>query len=205
LLLRGLSRSRLAGARSGELRARQRFDVARGGGFRSRRWLAAARGGRLCESPCLLGLATRVPDPSECSALPRRVLMIFIHHYRYNNSNIAPIRKNLQLTSQSGCKHVFASRPGDRNIPRPATQVTSSICAKDSRSSGEDILPPGAAQVPNKSTTKRSETTNPSAAVPSFLFLVVAAGAAPREDPSSTVAAAIFPRRSTTLASSSPW
>jgi hypothetical protein len=48
--------------------------------------------------------------------------------------------------------------------------VTSSIRTEDYRSSGEDILPPGAAQVPNKSTAKRSETPNPSVAVPSFLF-----------------------------------
>jgi hypothetical protein len=48
--------------------------------------------------------------------------------------------------------------------------VTSSIRAEDSWSSGEDILPPGATQVLIKSTTKRSETPNPSVAVPSFSF-----------------------------------
>jgi hypothetical protein len=69
--------------------------------------------------------------------------------------------------------------------------VTSSIRAKDSRSSSEEILPPRAAQVPIKSTAKRSETPNPSAAVPSFLFLV--AGTAPREGPSSAAAAGFFP------------
>jgi hypothetical protein len=48
--------------------------------------------------------------------------------------------------------------------------VTFSIRAEGSRSSGEDIVSPGAVQVPNKSTTKRSEAPNPSAIVPSFLF-----------------------------------
>jgi hypothetical protein len=70
--------------------------------------------------------------------------------------------------------------------------VTSSIHAEDSRSSGEDILPPRAAQVPINSTAKRSETPDPSAAVPSFLFLM--AGAASREGPSSAAAAGFFQR-----------
>jgi hypothetical protein len=39
--------------------------------------------------------------------------------------------------------------------------VTFSMCAKDSWSSGEDILPPRAAQVPINSIAKRSETPNP--------------------------------------------
>jgi hypothetical protein len=56
------------------------------------------QGGRLHNSTCLLDHATRVPDPSERPALPRRILVIFIHHCRYNTSNILPIRKNLHLT-----------------------------------------------------------------------------------------------------------
>jgi hypothetical protein len=39
--------------------------------------------------------------------------------------------------------------------------VTFSIRAEDSRSSGEDILPPRATQVTINSTAKRSETPNP--------------------------------------------
>jgi hypothetical protein len=39
--------------------------------------------------------------------------------------------------------------------------VTFSIRAEDSRSSGEDILPPRAVQVPINSIAKRSETPNP--------------------------------------------
>jgi hypothetical protein len=69
--------------------------------------------------------------------------------------------------------------------------VTSSIRAEDFRRSGEDILPPRTAQVPIKSTAKRSETPNPYAAVPSFLFLV--AGTAPREGSSSATAAGFSP------------
>jgi hypothetical protein len=69
--------------------------------------------------------------------------------------------------------------------------VTSNIRAEDSRSSGEDILPPRAAQVPIKSIAKRSETRNPSTALPSFLFLV--ADTAPREGPSSAATTVFFP------------
>jgi hypothetical protein len=72
--------------------------------------------------------------------------------------------------------------------------VTSSIRAEDSRSSGEDILPPRVAHVPIKSTTKLSETPTPPTTVPNFLFLV--AGAASCEDPSSVTPIGFFPRRS---------
>jgi hypothetical protein len=71
--------------------------------------------------------------------------------------------------------------------------VTFSIRVEDSRSSSEDIVSPGAAQVSNKSTAKRSEAPNPSDVVPNFLFLAVAAGTAPREGPSSTAATTFFP------------
>jgi hypothetical protein len=79
--------------------------------------------------------------------------------------------------------------------------VTSSIRAEDSRSSGEDILPLTAAQVLINSTAKRSETPNPSATVPSFLFFM--AGAASREGPSSAADAGFLPQRSTAAAESS--
>jgi hypothetical protein len=49
--------------------------------------------------PSHLDLAARVPDPSKRPMLPRRVLAILFHHFRYNNSNIPPVRKNLHLTS----------------------------------------------------------------------------------------------------------
>jgi hypothetical protein len=61
--------------------------------------------------------------------------------------------------------------------------VTFIIRAEDSRSSGEDILPPRAAQVPINSTAKQSETPNHPMAVPIFLFLT--AGEASHEGPSS--------------------
>jgi hypothetical protein len=73
--------------------------------------------------------------------------------------------------------------------------VTFSIRAEDSRSSGEDILPPGAAQVPINSIAKLSETPSPPFAVPSFLFLED--GAATGVESSSVSAAGFFSRRST--------
>jgi hypothetical protein len=100
---------------------RERLAGARGGGLRARRRLAGAGGGRLHDPPCHLDLAARVPDPRERPTFLRRILAILFHHYRYNSSNIPPVRKNLHLTSQSRCTNVLAGRPGDRNIPRPAT------------------------------------------------------------------------------------
>jgi hypothetical protein len=69
--------------------------------------------------------------------------------------------------------------------------VTSSIRAKDSQSSGEDILPPGATHVPINSIAKLSETPSSPTAVPSFLFLV--AGVASCAGSSSVTAAGFFP------------
>jgi hypothetical protein len=77
--------------------------------------------------------------------------------------------------------------------------VTFSIRAEDSRSSDEDILPPGAAHVPISSTAKLIETPTPPTAVPIFLFLVT--GVASCEGPSSVTSTNFFPRRS---AASSP-
>src|SRR5688572_13287016 len=74
--------------------------------------------------------------------------------------------------------------------------VTFSIRAEDSRSSGEDIHPPGAAHVPINSIAKLSETPSPPIAVPSFLFLED--GAATGAGSSPVSAAGFFPRRSTT-------
>jgi hypothetical protein len=71
--------------------------------------------------PRLLRFAERVPDPGDRPALPRRVLTIPLHHCRYNNSNILPIRKNLQLTSHTRRKYVLAGSAGDQNVPWPST------------------------------------------------------------------------------------
>jgi hypothetical protein len=78
--------------------------------------------------------------------------------------------------------------------------VTFSIHAEDSQSSGEDIVSPRAAHVSNKSATKRSETFNPSVAVPNSLFLMAAPGALSREGPSLAVDIVYFPRRTATSA-----
>src|SRR5688572_27177064 len=74
--------------------------------------------------------------------------------------------------------------------------VTSNIRAEDSQSSGEDILPPGAAHVPINFIAKLSETPSSPIAVPSFLFLVD--GAASGAGSSSVSAAGFFPQQSTT-------
>jgi hypothetical protein len=107
------------------------------------------------------GLAERIPDPNDRSSLLCSVLTTLLHHCRHNSSNIPSVWENLQVTSHTRRKYVFASCAGDRNILWPSTPVTFSIRAEDSRSSGEDILPPGAAHVPINSTTKLSETPTP--------------------------------------------
>jgi hypothetical protein len=147
----------------------------RGGWLRSRQWFATARGGRLRASPRLLCLAERVPDPSDRPALLSRILTILLHHYRYNSSNIPSIRKNLQLTSHTRRKYVFTGRGGIEMFLGHRPSVTLIIRAEDSLSSGEDILPPRATQVPINSTAKQSETPNPLAAVPNFLFFMAGA------------------------------
>jgi hypothetical protein len=91
--------------------------------------------------------------------------------------------------SAQGIRRFFGHRP----------PVTSSIRAEDSRSSGEYILPPGAAHVPINSTTKLSDTPFIPIIVHNFLFLL--AGAASCEGPSSVPPIGFFPRRS---AASSP-
>jgi hypothetical protein len=111
--------------------------------------------------PPPLGLAERIPDPNDRSSLLCSVLTTLLHHCRHNSSNIPSVWENLQVTSHTRRKYVFASCAGDRNILWPSTPVTFSIRAEDSRSSGEDILPPGAAHVPINSTTKLSETPTP--------------------------------------------
>jgi hypothetical protein len=111
--------------------------------------------------PHPLGLAERIPDPNDRSSLLCSVLTTLLHHCRHNSSNIPSVWENLQVTSHTRRKYVFASCAGDRNILWPSTPVTFSIRAEDSRSSGEDILPPGAAHVPINSTTKLSETPTP--------------------------------------------
>ncbi len=71
--------------------------------------------------------------------------------------------------------------------------VTLSIRAEDSRSSGEDILSPGAAHVLINSLAKPSETPSPPMAVPSFLFLED--GAATGAGSSLVSTTSFFPRR----------
>jgi hypothetical protein len=116
-----LSRGRLARARSGSPRTHRRLARPEDGTLHGRWWLAAARGGGLRASPRPLHLAHRVPDPSDCPALPRRILTILVHHRRYNSSNIPSIRKNLQLTGHTRRKYVLAGRMGNRNVPWPST------------------------------------------------------------------------------------
>jgi hypothetical protein len=91
--------------------------------------------------------------------------------------------------SVQGIGRFFGHRPS----------VTSSIRAEDSRSSGEDILPPGAVHVPINSTAKLSDTPIPPTVVPNFLLL--GAGAASYEGPSLVPPIGFFPRWS---AASSP-
>jgi hypothetical protein len=78
---------------------RERLAGVGGGGLRAQRRLAGARGGRIRDPLSHLDLAARVPNPSKCSTLPRRVLAILFHHCRHNNSNILPVRKNPHLMS----------------------------------------------------------------------------------------------------------
>jgi hypothetical protein len=82
---------------------------------------SASRGSGLRASPRPLCLADRVPDPCERPALLRRILTIFVHHCRYNNSNIPSIRKNLHLTGQTRRKYVLAGHPGNWNVTWPST------------------------------------------------------------------------------------
>jgi hypothetical protein len=60
---------------------------------------AGARGGRLRTGPRHLRLAPRVRQPGVRLALPRPILAIFLHHCRYNSTNISSVRENLHLTS----------------------------------------------------------------------------------------------------------
>jgi hypothetical protein len=160
-LLRRLSRGRLARAGSGRPRTRRRLAGPEDGRLRCRRWFAAARGGGLRASSRSLHLAHRVPDPSDCPALPRRILTILVHHCRYNSSNIPTIRKNLQLTGHTRRRYVLAGRMGNRNVPWPSTPGN----LQHSRRSLPELRrrhpSPRAAQVPINSTAKRLETPNP--------------------------------------------
>jgi hypothetical protein len=71
--------------------------------------------------PNPLGLAERIPDPNDRPALLCSVLTILLHHCRHNSRNILSVRENLQVTSHTRRKYVFASRAGDRNILWPST------------------------------------------------------------------------------------
>jgi hypothetical protein len=106
-------------------------------------------------------LAHWIHDPDDRPTFLRSDLMVPLHYYRYNSSNILPVRKNLQVASHARHKEVFASRVGIGTFLGHRPPVTSSIRAEDSRSSGEDILPPRAVHVPIKSTAKLSETPTP--------------------------------------------
>jgi hypothetical protein len=145
-------------------------------------------------SPRPLRLTCRICHPDDGPTLLRSVLTVLVHHYRHNSSNIPSVRKHLQVTCHAGRIEVFASRAGIETFLGHRPPVTSNIRAEDSRSSGEDILPPRAAHVPIKSTAKLSDTPIPPTIVPNFLFLV--AGAASCEGPSSVTAIVFFPRRS---------
>jgi hypothetical protein len=68
-----------------------------------------------------LRLAKRIPDPHDRPTLLCSVLAILFHHCRHNSSNISSVRENPQATSHTRRRHVFALRPGDRNILRPST------------------------------------------------------------------------------------
>jgi hypothetical protein len=133
--------------------------------------------------------------PDDRLALLCSSLAILVHHCRHNNSNIPPVRKHFPLTNHARCKTVFAGRAGIGTFLGHQPLVTLSIRAEDSQSSGEDILPPGAAYVLINSLAKPSETPSPPIAVPSFLFLEDGAAAGAGSSPDSTTG--FFPRRST--------
>jgi hypothetical protein len=111
----------LARTSSSSLRTGRHLAMPRGGRLHSRQWLTTARGGRLHGCPCLLYLAERIREPDDRPTLLSSVLAILLHHCRYNNNNIPPVRKNLQVASHARGKEVFASRVGERNILRPST------------------------------------------------------------------------------------
>jgi hypothetical protein len=66
---------------------------------------------------------SRIGSPTlvTATALPRRILMILVHHCRYNCRYIPSVRKNLQLTGHTRCKYVLAGRTVNRNVPWPST------------------------------------------------------------------------------------
>jgi hypothetical protein len=145
-----------------------------------------------------LRFTPRIGEPDDRPALLRSILAILVHHCRHKSSNIPSVRENPQSTSHTRRRHVFALSPGDRKILWPPTPVTSNICAEDSRSSSEDILPPGPHMSPSTPQQNYQTPLSPTI-VPNFLFLV--AGAATYEVPSSVPPIGFFPRRS---AASSP-
>jgi hypothetical protein len=178
---------------TGGSRSLRRPAGCRDGRLRRQRRLASAGGSSLRSPP--LPLQPGFMKPDDRLALLCSSLAILVHHCRHNSSTIPPVRKHFPFTNHARCKKVFAGRAGDMNILRPPPPVTLSIRAEDSRSSGEDILPPGAAHVLINSLAKPSETPSPPIAVPSFLFLEDRAATCSGSSPDSTTG--FFPRRST--------
>jgi hypothetical protein len=60
-------------------------------------------------------------EPDDRPALLRSFLPILVHRCRHNNSNIPSVRENLQSTSYTRRRHVFALCLGDRKILWPPT------------------------------------------------------------------------------------
>jgi hypothetical protein len=173
-------------------------------GRSSWRWavVCCCQGQQTSRPPRLLRFAERVPDPSDRPVLPRHVLTIPLHHYRYNNNNIPPIRKNLQLTSHTRRKYVFAGWAGDRNVPWPSTPGNLQHSRRRLSELGRIHPSPEGRASPHQLHNKTIRDPQSPTAVSIFLFLV--AGVASCEGPSSATTTVFFPRRSTATTASSP-
>jgi hypothetical protein len=117
----GSARGRLGSARSGGLHTRRHLAGSGRGRLSSWHRLATAGGSSLHAPPRPLCFTPRICNPDDRPTLLGSVLTVLVHHCRHNSSNIPSIRKNPQATSYTRRRHVFALRPGDRNILWPST------------------------------------------------------------------------------------
>jgi hypothetical protein len=128
-------------------------------------------------------------------------LTILLHHCRYNSNNIPSVRKNLEVTSHTRRKYVFANRAGDRNILWPSTPGNLQHSRRRLPELGRRHPSPKGRARPHQLHNKTIRDPQSPTAVPIFLFLMP--GAASCEGPSSVTTTSFFPRWPTTTTASS--
>jgi hypothetical protein len=197
--LRGLALGRLGSAGSNGLRTLRHLAGAGCGWFRGQRRLSTASGGSLRAPPRSLRFTPRIGEPDDRPALLRSILTILVHHCRHNSSNISSVRENLQSTSYTRRRHVFALCPGDRKILWPPTPGNLQHSRRRLPGFGRRHPSLGGRACPHQLHNKIIRHPLSPTIVPNFLCLV--AGATSCDGPSSVPPIGFFSRRS---AASSP-